>query len=391
MKKYFLLIVAISISLTAFSQKGKVTSALSLIDQGQLDKAKTAIDEALQNEKTANWYNTFYAKGKLCQAVYKSTNPQFKELCPKPLQEAYAAYEKALSVDEKGAMKKKIITGMVYNTLAVDLYSQGSTLYEAKDYTAALEAFETQIKVSESELYASAIDTGMYFNAGLSALNSGKPDDAIKYFEKCAQLGYLGPSPYYQISSGYLAKGDTLKAETTLLELPKKFEGDKEVLLKIIDFYINSGRNAEALKYMDQAKANDPQNPVLYHVSGILNLNMNNFDVAISEIQKSIDLKSDYWDTQYAMGVAYINKAADMFTKANEIVDMNVYSKTIDEANAIYAKALPFMEKAHELKPDDVDTLERLKELYYRLKQKDASLNAKYDEVRKKIDALQNK
>ena len=49
-----------------------------------------------------------------------------------------------------------------------------------------------------------------------------------------------------------------------------------------------------------------------------------------------------------------------MFTKANEIMDVKKYTEAIDEANAVYAKALPYMEKAHELKPDDVYTMRRL-------------------------------
>ena len=101
MKKFFLLLAVISISVASVAQKGKITSALSLIDQGQLDKAKEAIDQAAANEKTANWYNTYFAKGKLCQAVYKSTDQKFKDLCPNPLTEAYESYKKALSLDEK--------------------------------------------------------------------------------------------------------------------------------------------------------------------------------------------------------------------------------------------------------------------------------------------------
>ncbi len=65
MKKFFLLIAAVSISIGAMSQKGKVTSALSYIDQGILDKAKEAIDQALVNESSMNWFNTYFAKGKL--------------------------------------------------------------------------------------------------------------------------------------------------------------------------------------------------------------------------------------------------------------------------------------------------------------------------------------
>ena len=78
MKKFLLLIAAISISFGAMAQKGKVTSALSYIDQGILDKAKEAIDQALANENHKNWFNTYFAKGKLCQALYESDNPKFK-------------------------------------------------------------------------------------------------------------------------------------------------------------------------------------------------------------------------------------------------------------------------------------------------------------------------
>ena len=96
MKKFFLLLTAISISLGTMAQKGKVTSALSLIEQGTLDKAKEALDEAMVHEKSKDWFNTYFAKGKLCQASFESDNPKFKEFYEDPLQEAYALYEKAM-------------------------------------------------------------------------------------------------------------------------------------------------------------------------------------------------------------------------------------------------------------------------------------------------------
>jgi hypothetical protein len=80
-----------------------------------------------------------------------------------------------------------------------------------------------------------------------------------------------------------------------------------------------------------------------------------------------------------------------MFVKANEIMDVNKYTVAIEEANAVYAKALPYMEKANELKPDDVFALRSLQELYYRLKQKDPSLGAKYDQVKAKLSTLEGK
>ena len=391
MKKFLLLLAAVSLSFGVMAQKGKVTSALSYIDQGILDKAKEALDQALANESTMNWFNTYFAKGRLCQAAFDSKDAKVATFYPDPLAEAYASYQKAMELDPKGTVKKKIITGSIYNSLAVSLYNQGSARFEAKEYPAALQSFETQIKITESDIYVGAVDTGMYYNAGLAAVNSGKFDEAIKYFEKCVEMKYLGITPYFQMSEAYLSTGDTVKAEALLTGLTEKFPGDKNVTLQLIDLYIKSGKNEEAQKYIKVAKESDPNNFSLYFASGIIYLNEDKFDDAITELTKSIELKGDVFDTQYGLGAAYINKAAVMFTKANEIMEVKQYSDAVDAANVIYSKALPYMEKANELKPEDTFAMQSLMELYYRMKAKDPSYGPKYDAIKAKLDALKNK
>jgi tetratricopeptide (TPR) repeat protein len=386
MKKFLLLIAAISISLGALAQKGKVTSAQSFIDQGALDKAKEALDQAFANEKSMNWFNTYFVKGKLCQAIYEADNPKYNTFYKDPLAEAYASYEKAMELDTKGSTKKKIITNMIYNSLALSLFNQGSKLFEAKEFEGALKAFATQINITESDKYAGALDTGMYYNAGLAAINCNKYTDAIKYFEKCAEYKYLGLTPYIQIYESILGMGDTVKAEAYLLDLQNKFPGDNNATLQLIDHYLKSNKFDEALKYIKIAKERDPNNFSLYFATGIMYLNQNKFDDAITELTRSVELKSDYFENQYGLGAAYINKAADMFIKANDIMDVNKYTVAVDEANTVYSKALPYMKKAHELKPDDLFAMRSLKELYYRLK-----MTKEYDEIKALLDSSEQK
>jgi tetratricopeptide (TPR) repeat protein len=391
MKKFILLFAAVVLSVGMMAQKGKVTSALSFIDQGALDKAKESIDQALADEKSKDWFNTYFAKGKLCQAIYEADNPKFNAFYSDPLAEAYAAFEKSMQLDTKGGTKKKIITNMIYNSLALNLYSQGGKRFEAKDFEGAMKSFATQIEITESDKYAGAIDTGMYYNAGLAAINAKKFDEALKYFQKCADMKYQGLITYIQIYESYMGLGDTLKAEAFLLDLPNKFPGDNNVTLQLIDFYLKGNKYEEALKYIKVAKEADPDNYSLYFASGIMYLNQNKFDDAITELTRSVELKSDLFDTQHGLGAAYINKAADMFVKANEIMDVNKYSIAIDEANAVYAKALPYMEKAVELSPNDVFALRSLQELYYRLKVKEPALNAKYETIKARLSAIEQK
>jgi tetratricopeptide (TPR) repeat protein len=386
MKKFFLLIAAIGISYVAMPQKGKVTSALNYIDQGILDKAKENIDQALVDEKSKDWFNTYFAKGQLCQASFKSDNPKYNTLYADPLAEAYASYQKALELDPKGTVKKKMLTGTVYNSLAVNFYNQGSKRFEAKDYAGALQSFQSQIKITESDMYVGVVDTGMYYNAGLAAVNSAKYNDAVKYFEKCAEMKYMGITPYFNMSEAYLSLGDTAKAESVLTGLDSKFPNNKNVTLQLIDLYIKSGKNDEALKYIKVAKEADPNNSTLFLAAGIIFLNENKYDEAIPELTKSVEIKGDLYDSQYGLGAAYINKAAEMFKAANEIMVVKKYSDAVDLANTVYAKALPYMEKAHELKPDDVYAMRSLQELYYRLKMTD-----KYTVIKAKLDAIDKK
>ncbi|MCX6329303.1 MAG: hypothetical protein NTZ85_07310 [Bacteroidia bacterium] len=272
---------------------------------------------------------------------------------------------------------------MIYNSLAANLYNQCSTRFEAKDFEGALNSFETLIKITESDLYAGSKDTAIYYNAGLAAVNCNKYNEAIKYFEKCSEMKYMGITPYYLIYQSYLGLGDSIKAESILTGLPKLFPNDKSITLQLIDFYSMSSKFDEAQEYITVAKESDPNNYSLYFAAGIMYLNQNKYDQAISELGKSIELNHELYDTQYSLGAAYINKAVEMFTKANEIMDVKKHTEVIDSANIVYAKALPYLEKAYELNPNDVETMSCLRELYYRLK-----MTKEYDEIKAKLDAI---
>jgi len=66
------------------------------------------------------------------------------------------------------------------------------------------------------------------------------------------------------MSEAYLALHDTAKAESVLTGLNAKFPNDKNVTLQLIDLYIKSSKNDEALKYIKVAKESDPNNAVCF-------------------------------------------------------------------------------------------------------------------------------
>jgi tetratricopeptide (TPR) repeat protein len=386
MKKFFVLILAVCISIGAAAQMGKVTAANSFIDQGALDKAKEAIDVALVNEKSMTNPKTFLAKGRLCQEVFKSDNPKFKALYANPLEEAYAAYEKANQLDPKGTIKNQMKLNNTYGSLGNDYIVLGAQLYEAKDFEGALKAFEQNLKISTSELYIGVADSAIYFNAGLAAYNGKMYDKAIPYFKKCTEIKYEAINSYLLEFQSYMLMEDKANAEATLQRAFKAFPDNQDLLLNLVDFYMKNDKLDDAFSYINLAKSKDPNNYSLYWAEGVLYMKQEKFTEAIVSLTKSVEINGEMYETQYNLAVCYYNKAVEMLQKANEIMDAAKYNVAAAEANAVFISAIPYFEKASSLKPDDTDALKNLKELYFRLRNVKPEYETKYNEIVKKLE-----
>jgi tetratricopeptide (TPR) repeat protein len=383
MKKFVLLVLAVSISLGAMAQMGKVTSAQSLISQGALDKAKEAIDLALANEKSMNNPRTYLVKGDICRAVFESTDANFKTLYANPLEEAYTAYEKALELDPKGSTSKTMSLNNTYFILANDFITQAVQKFEAEDYENALKAFEYTIKLSESDVYVGLLDSTIIFNAGLAAYKGKNYKSAIDYFKRCNATNYEGTTPYILTYQSYVFLNDNVNAENTLKSTFEKFPDSTGVVLQLVDYYLRNNKQDEALNYINVAKAKEPNNFSLFWAEGVLYMQQEKYDDAITNLLKSIELNPNVFDTHFNTGVCYYNKASAMVLAANDIMEQKQYDEAVKVAREIFLKAIPYFLKARELKPDDLDALRSLRELYYRLQ-----MNDQYNEVVKKITEL---
>lgn len=386
MKKFLVLIMAVSISIGAVAQMGKVTSALTFIESQALDKAKEALDEALINEKSMNSPKTYVAKGKLCQEVFKSENPKFKALYENPLEEAYASYEKALQLDPKGTTKKQFSLNSTYLLLGNDFITQGAQKFEAQDFEGALKSFELNMKIASSDKYIGIIDSGVYFNAGLSAYNGKMFDKAIPYFKKCTEIKYEGTTPYFLEYQAYMSIKDTTNAGLTLQRAFKEYPENQDVLLQLVDFYMKNNKLADAFSYINLAKSKDPNNYSLHWAESVLFMKQEKYSEAIACLTKSIELKGDVYETQFNLGVCYYNKAVELIREADVIMDAKKYSEAVAKANSVFIEAIPYFEKSSSLKPNDIDALRNLKELYFRLRTVKPEYESKYNEVVKKIE-----
>ena len=380
MKRTTILLVLLFAVTCVFAQKGKVTSAQSYKEAGNLAKAVSTINEAVDatNPKTQssiNWAGTWEARGEIFQALYKSKDENIKKLSEDPLTVAYDSYMKALALDEKDKFSKSVKIKLTL--LISDIQNQAVTAFNEEKYDKALKSFEQIMAIEHTPVFKAddknAVDTAIIFNAGLAAYNALNYDKAIEYYKDAAKYKYSGARTYDLISASYMQKKDTLGALNTLKEGLNAYPGNSTILVQLINIYLNANKVDEALKYLDMAISQDPKNASYYFAKGTLYDKLQKQEDAIQCYLKAIEFKDDYFDAYYNLGALYYNRGVKQIDVANAIPSNQPqkYEEEKNKADAEFNKAVPYMEKAHAINPTDKFTMESLKTLYYRLKMLD--------------------
>lgn len=376
----------------AFAQKGKVLSAQSFKDQSKLKEALEAINIAIdtsnpKSEKTIPWSKTWEVRGQIYQAIYQSKDENVKKLADNSLAISLESYAKALELDEKkrneGAIKISL------TLLTSDFTDQAVKAFNDNDYELALESFKHILAIEEMPIMIeegseATVDTVIIYNAGLAAYNAEKYDEAIKYYKEAAVYGYNGARTYELMAQTYLDKPDTTGAIGILKEGFEKYPENSSIMVQLINIYLNTSVD-DAMKYLTLAIENDPENATYHFAKGSLYDKLEKTENALVCYKKAVELKDDYYDAYYNLGTIYYNLGVQQVDVANAVPtnQPDVYDEEIAKADVEFKQAIPYMEKASEINPDDIFSLEALKTLYYRLKVMD-----KYDNVMKRLSEL---
>jgi len=384
MRKIVVLLLIFAGIGSVFAQKGKVTSASNYLTNGQILKAWEAIKLAEQHEKTIAYDKTYLVKGKILQAIGESQDAEIKKLVEDPLPKAYEAYKKAIELDAKGNMLKSVSLSLPM--LNNDFINLGVEHFTAKEYEKAVEAFEYSLEIVQYDVFGGSVDTIIIYNAALAAYNGEDWDNAIKYFNQSKELRYGGTSVYQLLNRTYFSKGDSLSAENSMKEGIEAYPDEDVMLLELIQYYLNTSRDNDAMSYLSLAKDKSPDNKVLWYVEGILSDKQGNTEEAIISYNKAIAIDPEYFDPYYNLGVIQFNEGVKLQEAANQIMDNEEFKVAKEKMDAAFELAIPSFEKAVEINPESIEALENLKILYYRLQMMD-----KREEIIKKLEELDNK
>lgn len=131
----------------------------------------------------------------------------------------------------------------------------------------------------------------------------------------------------------------------------------------------------EAKTKLEEAISEEPTNALYYYFLGYLYDFEEDSEMAQESYEKAIELNPEYYEANYNLGVVHYNRARDIISEMNNL-SLDEYKKQEAEyttrAKVHFEEALPYFEKAVEIKPEeDIQLLETLEGVYLQLKMTD--------------------
>ncbi len=442
--KRLLTLVALTTALTVSTATAQKINVASF--EAKLAKSNAEIENPKKNGKAATWIN----RGKLCtDALILPTKNLFVGLEESMLSQSVGS---AATEVKDGAHTFEFITVFVKNgkvvawrtdkevmanahNLAVEAYTKAFELDPEQapkikagletlishyselgsvsiDITAYKDAINAYLKAAELQKHPviGKVDSRYYFFAGQLAAFLGASDiqyfiDGTQYLNLAKELGYTDEQGnlYYFLFHCYYGqrvndKANLIKAKETLLEGIEKYPRNERIMEGLIQLYTSEegiGDPAELVGRIDKLLSEKPDNADLWFARGQLFFKLKNFDECIVSFEKINELKPNDYDTHFFLGYFYMAKGDEVNRVFNARLDsinsQEEYQAGLKEVNAAYMKALPWLERAIELKPESVDCAEYLKGLCFRLRNEEGIMEKynKYNALYKKLKGIQ--
>ncbi|NEV94359.1 tetratricopeptide repeat protein [Psychroflexus sp. YR1-1] len=409
-----------SVSL-GFSQRSEIRDAEDAIEEGKYKEALTELNKAepqLAEEKD-KWVIRYHlAKAKvLGNLAEKQTGDEMLS----NINEALASVNKVLEMEEANeeAVNYKAQLRQTMVQSAIDSQNEG-------DFDMAEKLLYKTYKLNEN-------DTVMLYYAASAAVNGQLYDTALEHYNKLLDLNYDGSSTQYLALNeetgekeifqsknmrdiaiktgefseptqektpsvtGEIAKNVTLiyiqqdQPEKALVAIEKAKEenpGDVSIMQAEADLYYKLGKIDKYDEIMKEVVKMDPENPTLYYNLGVASEQLGDKESAKEYYKKAIEFDPE-------MVNAYINLAALTLSEERAIVeqmnklgnsraDNKKYQELNEKKKKFYEEALPYLEKATELAPKNMEALQTKLNIYYQL-----GKNEEAKALQEKINALQ--
>ena len=377
-------LLGLAICFQSFGQK-EVVSAYNANKEGDFATAATYIEEAILNPKANVKNKTWRYRGEIYLNI--SRDSALFAAYPDALERSRDSYVKAQELDKKGSYASEIQVGLGQVQMASN--NMGIGKYNTGEFARAGSFFDLSADIASA---FDATDTMAIYNAALCYEKAGDVDNAAARYRACADIQYQVPNVFLFISNLLRDNGREEEALATLAEARGLYPREQSLIIEELNIYLTNEEFDKAKENLSLAAEQDPTNEILWFSLGSVLDNLGNADEAIEAYKKALAVRADYFDANYNLGALYFNQAVQGTNAANDMwkprmtkAESAEQKRLEDEAKALFDTAKPYLEAAHAIDAEDLETMRSLKDIYARTGEDDKML-----ELMGKIKAASN-
>lgn len=403
--KYVVLASALLISVTSFAQKDEIKAAEKALRKGNSQEAVTILQGAeslLSNADDDQKAQFFFVKG---NAYLDLANKKVDE--DKNLATAATAYLSLVDA-EKTSGKNKYTSDAAKSIIEIKYKLINSAIADSK-----VENHSDSAKKLYDAYLLDKKDTLNLYYAASTYVNAKEYDQALKIYQDLKQMKYSGRGTNYLAVNKLTGEEDlfttaverdrmvnmgTHEKPTVEVTPSKRAEIYKNMALILVD----AGKTEEAKSAIEEARTENPEDTSLILTQANLYLQTKDYETYKKLINEVLEKSPNDADLVFNLGVlsanakdvvnaekyyartmeinpqylnAYINMAALKLEPENAVIaqmnklgnsdkDMKRYAVLKIERQNIFKSVIPYLEKAMEVDPKNVDVANTLLNVY---------------------------
>lgn len=422
MKKLLTFMLLLAITTMSFAQKSEVKAIDKAIKKSNFSDAKSAVSaaEALvgsMNDKLKAQF--YYLKAQALYANGAGTDAD--------IDKAIASINKLKDLESSmGKLKYTDDANEMTTNMMSSYLKKANEAFNNKRYKAAAKGFEKVYRMSPK-------DTMYLYYAASSAVTEQDYETALDYYLQLKNMGYSGERMNYfatNIETGeeeafanketrdfsikakvhnkprdvkseskaaeivknialiYVAQGENEKAIGAMTDARSENPDDLGLLLSEANVHLQMGNRDKFKELMQLATEKDPNNAELLYNLGVLAAEGGNKEESIKYYERAIKIDPSYVDAYNNLAVVILEGEAAIVEEMNNLgtssADNKKYDELKEQRTELYNTAIPYLEKALELKETNMDAAKTLMNIYSALGETE-----KFKAMRAKVEAIQ--
>ncbi|MBC2845286.1 tetratricopeptide repeat protein [Winogradskyella flava] len=421
MKKLMTLVLVFTVATMSFAQKNEVKAIEKALKNSNFSDAKSAVTaaEALMGNMDDKTKAKFYfLKAQALYANGAGTDAN--------VDEAITTLDKLKDLESSiGKLKYTAEANTMKDGMFKSFLEKANQAITNKDYKTAAVRFDKIYKMSPK-------DTLYLYYAASSAVNAQDYETSLEYYNQLKNMGYSGVQMNYyatnketgeeetfadkntrnlyvkagshsdpkdekseskraeivkNIALIYVSQGEDEKALAAMADARQENPDDLGLLLSEANVHLKMGNKDKFKMLMEEATAKDPNNAELQYNLGVLAAEGGNIDQSKEYYQKAIAIDPNYVDAYNNIAVVILQGEASIVEEMNGLgtssADNRRYDELKEQRSQLYRDAIPFLEKALDLKASNIDAAKTLMNIYSVLGETD-----KYKEMKAKVEGM---